>query len=131
MTRDEGVRRALRVARGAVAASAITLAGMAGLAALVIYAGLDEGALTALNQALKLVSIALGTLFAVGIGGEKGLITGALVGMIYILAGYGFYSLIDGTEVRAAVMAVEELVGALAGGVSGAICVNIKPRRRA
>ena len=130
MTREEVVRRLIRVARGVLAASAVTLVGMAGLAALVIYAGLDEGALTALNQALKLISIALGTLFAVGIGGEKGLVTGALVGMLYILAGYGFYSLIDGSETRAAVVAVEELAGALAGGIAGAVCANLRPRRR-
>lgn len=130
MTREEVVRRLIRVARGVLAASAVTLVGMAGLAALVIYAGLDEGALTALNQALKLISIALGTLFAVGIGGEKGLVTGALVGMLYILAGYGFYSLIDGSETRVAVVAVEELAGALAGGIAGAVCANLRPRRR-
>lgn len=130
MTRDEVVRRLIRVARGVLVASAVTLVGMAGFAALVIYAGLNESALTALNQALKLVSVALGTLFAVGIGGEKGLVTGALVGMLYILAGYGFYSLIDGSETRAAVIAIEELAGALAGGIAGAVSANLRPRRR-
>ena len=90
MSKDDVRVRALRVIRGTLAASAFTLVAMAILAALVIYAGLREDSLMALNQGVKLLAIALGTAFAVGIGGEKGLITGALVGMLYILAGYGF-----------------------------------------
>lgn len=127
MSKDDVRARALRVLRGTLAASAFTLVSMAILAALVIYAGLREDSLMALNQIVKLLAIALGTAFAVGLGGEKGLLTGALVGMLYILAGYGFYSLIDGTDAAPAVIAVEEAAGALAGGIAGVICANARP----
>lgn len=130
MAREDKWNRLIRVLRGVVLASAITLVGMAGLSALVIYAGLEDGALTILNQALKLASILLGTLFAVGVGGEKGLATGAVVGILYILVGYGFYCLIDGSEASASAMAVEECAGALAGGLFGMLIANLRPMRR-
>ena len=130
MAQEDARVRALRVVRGTLAASAFTLVSMAVLAALVIYAGLREESLMALNQIVKLAAVVLGTAFAVGLGGEKGLITGALVGMLYILVGYGFYSLIDGSAAAPAVIAVEEAAGALAGGIAGVIFANARPARK-
>ena len=60
------------ILRGVLAAAAATLLGMLLLAAAVIYLEVSDGALTALNQALKLLCVALGARFAVGVGGERG-----------------------------------------------------------
>ena len=79
---------------------------------------------------MKLVSILAGTLFAVGVGGEKGLLTGALVGMLYMLLGYGFYSLIDGSEPAAKVLAMEIAAGALVGAAAGVALANLRGGRR-
>ena len=72
--------------RGVLAAAAATLLGMLLLAAAVIYLEVSDGALTALNQALKLLCVALGARFAVGVGGERGFFTGAAVGLLYMVA---------------------------------------------
>lgn len=127
--REDKMERVFRVLRGTLAAGAITLLLMAGITLLVIYAGLRTAHLTAINQAVKLVSILAGTLLAVGIGGEKGLLTGALVGMLYMLLGYGFYSLIDGSEPTAKVLAMEIAAGALVGAVTGVVLANLRGRR--
>ena len=60
------------ILRGVLAAAAATLLGMLLLAAAVIYLEVSDGALMALNQALKLICVALGARFAVGVGGERG-----------------------------------------------------------
>ena len=82
------------ILRGVLAAAAATLLGMLLLAAAVIYLEVSDGALTALNQALKLLCVALGARFAVGVGGERGFFTGAAVGLLYMIAGYALYCLL-------------------------------------
>ena len=68
----------LAMLRGVLAAAAATLLGMLLLAAAVIYLEVSDGALTALNQALKAVCVALGARFAVGVGGAIGAAVGAV-----------------------------------------------------
>ena len=82
--------------RGLLAAVAATLAGMLLLAAAVIYLDVTDGALAALNQLLKLFSVVLGARLAVGVGGERGFVTGAAVGLLYMIAGYALYCLLGG-----------------------------------
>ncbi len=130
MANSERLLRLVRVLRGVLLASAVTLAGMAALAALVIYANISDSTLTALNQVLKVISIFAGAVFAIGIGGEKGLVTGALVGVLYILAGYGFYCLSDGSEAESAVLLTELAAGVIVGGVFGVTIANMRPSRR-
>ena len=87
------------ILRGVLAAAAATLLGMLLLAAAVIYLEVSDGALMALNQALKLLCVALGARFAVGVGGERGFFTGAAVGLLYMIAGYALYCLLGGGAV--------------------------------
>ena len=79
------------ILRGFLTAAAATLLGMLLLAAAVIYLEVSDGALTALNQLLKLLCVALGARFAVGVGGERGFFTGAAVGLLYMAVGYALY----------------------------------------
>ena len=79
------------ILRGFLTAAAATLLGMLLLAAAVIYLEVSDGALTALNQLLKLLCVALGARFAVGVGGERGFFTGAAVGLLYMVLGYLLY----------------------------------------
>ncbi|MDL2206341.1 TIGR04086 family membrane protein [Eubacteriales bacterium OttesenSCG-928-N13] len=120
----------LRILKGLGMAIAITLGGMAVLAALVIFTPMSDGLLTTLNQLLKVVSIFFGALIAVGRGGEKGLAMGALVGLSYMVLGYLIYSIIDGAIAPAQQIALELLLSALIGAVSGVICANLKPGKR-
>ncbi|MBQ3080173.1 MAG: TIGR04086 family membrane protein [Clostridia bacterium] len=129
MTAEAGIDRALRVAKGVLAASAITLAGMAVYALAVLYLGLNPDRLMILNQVLKAVSILSGTLLALGRGGGKGLITGASVGLLYMVVGFGFYCLLDGTGADAGAFAKELISGAIFGAIAGIAIANLKPAK--
>lgn len=116
--------------RGLLAAVAATLAGMLLLAAAVIYLDVTDGALAALNQLIKLFSVVLGARLAVGVGGERGFVTGAAVGLLYMALGYVVYWRLGGALFSAAAMLLEMLVGLAVGAAAGAVCANLRPRAR-
>ena len=116
--------------RGLLAAVAATLAGMLLLAAAVIYLDVTDGALAALNQLLKLFSVVLGARLAVGVGGERGFVTGAAVGLLYMALGYVLYWRLGGALFSAAAMLLEMLAGFAVGAAAGAVCANLRPRAR-
>ena len=116
--------------RGLLAAVAATLAGMLLLAAAVIYLDVTDGALAALNQFLKLFSVVLGARLAVGVGGERGFVTGAAVGLLYMALGYVLYWRLGGALFSAAAMLLEMLAGFAVGAAAGAVCANLRPRAR-
>ena len=116
--------------RGLLMAVAATLAGMLLLAAAVIYLDVTDGALAALNQLLKLFSVVLGARLAVGVGGERGFVTGAAVGLLYMALGYVLYWQLGGALFSAAAMLLEMLAGFAFGAAVGAVCANLHPRAR-
>ena len=118
------------ILRGFLTAAAATLLGMLLLAAAVIYLEVSDGALTALNQLLKLLCVALGARFAVGVGGERGFFTGAAVGLLYMAVGYALYWQLGGALFSAAAMLLEILAGFAVGAAAGAVCANLRPRAR-
>ena len=118
------------LARGLLAALALTLLGMVGIAALAVYAKASDGAIRGLNQALKCLSILLGTCAAVGRGGEKGFVTGMAVAMLYMALGYALAVGLGGSAFAVPGMLGEILIGAALGGVAGAILSNIPAPRR-
>ena len=120
----------VRVLKGVMAAAVVTLVGILILSFAVMLRGIGENTIQILNQAIKVISILSGVWISVGRGGEKGLVSGAVVGILYILIGYGLYSVIDGTQASASVMAIEETAGALIGGLAGVVLANMKPARK-
>ena len=66
----------LSILKGLLAAAAVTLLGMALIAALVLTARLSDGVLTLLNQLLKALAVVLGVRAAVERGGNRGFFTG-------------------------------------------------------
>ena len=122
---------ALSVIRGLLCAVAATLVLMAVLAALVVYAGLSDGLLRGLNQVVKAAAVLLGTLAAVGVGGERGFLTGALLGMLYMILGYGLCLALGGAAFAASDMLGEILLGSAFGGIVGSVLANLPARRGA
>lgn len=123
----------LSILKGLFAAAAVTLLGMALIAALVLAARLNDGLLTALNQLLKALAVVLGVCAAVERGGSRGFVTGMTVALVYMITGYGLYVALGGGRFDAAQMLGEMLLGAAMGGAAGAVRVNLpaKPRRKA
>jgi len=119
-----------RIIRGVLAAAGVTLLGMLVMAAAVVFLGLPDGAIRALNQVLKLISVCIGTFCAVGVGGEKGFLTGAAAAAVYMIAGYACCCVLGGTPFSWAAMLGEIVLGAAAGAVLGSVLANLQPRSR-
>ena len=115
------------VARGVLTAAGVTLAGMLIMAAAIMYLGLSEVWLTPLNQVLKLAAVLAGAYLAVGRGGERGLVTGAVTAALFMIAGYACYCALGGMSFSWSAMLTEILVGGAIGGAFGAILANMKP----
>ena len=120
----------LRTLRGLLVAALITLGEMVLLSGGVVVIGIGDEALFILNQAAKILSIFAGVYAAVGVGGERGFITGAAVGILYMVLGYALYYALNGGISSAAVMLGEMLLGMLLGALSGAVTANLRPVKR-
>ncbi len=126
----ERIARILNILKGLGAAIGVSLIGMAILAAVVVYLPISDGLLLGLNQALKVLSIGLGVLTAVGRGGSKGFVSGLILGLLYMALGYGLYAFLSGEHSPAGLMVGEMVLGALIGALSGAVAANLKPGKR-
>lgn len=108
------------ILKGAGVALALSLTAVAVLACL----PLSQKLVYPINQTLKVVAVALGTLLFVR--GEKGWIKGIAIGLIFTALSYLAFSAIGGDFSLSWLILVELLLAALAGALSGAIAVNIK-----
>lgn len=125
-----GQRSGWALAKGFLVALGLTAGGMLILAALVVFTGLNDTAIKVINQIIKAVAVFAGTLAAVGVGGERGLITGAAVGTVYSIAGYMMYVFLGGNEFLLTELLGEMLICVAAGSASGAVIANITPKVR-
>ena len=118
------------IMKGLLCAVALTLLMMVGVAALALAVRISDGALTALNQVMKLLSILLGVTVAVGRGGQRGFLTGMTVAMLYMTIGYGCYVALGGNALVVTQMLGEILIGAALGATAGAVLSNLPAGRR-
>lgn len=118
------------IMKGLLCAVALTLLMMMGVAALALAVRISDGALTALNQVMKLLSILLGVTVAVGRGGQRGFLTGMTVAMLYMTIGYGCYVALGGNALVVTQMLGEILIGAALGATVGAVLSNMPASRR-
>lgn len=58
----------------------------------------DDTVIRVINQLVKLLSIFVGTWVMLGRGGERGMLYGALLGLIYMALGVGLYALLSGQQ---------------------------------
>lgn len=122
---------AAAVLKGLASAVGATLIGMLIMTAAVIFLGMSDAAIRAANQFLKISAVFLGTFLAVGRGGERGLVTGAALGIIYAFAGYMLYICLGGGVFDPAALMGEMTICLAAGGACGVMCANMKKRRKA
>ncbi len=127
---SERLNTLARILMGLAAAILVTLAGMAILAVIVVYTRIGDGAITTLNQVVKLAAIFAGVLVCVRPGGRRGFLLGGVTGLIYMALGYGVYCLLDGGLINFSSLAMELLMGAALGAFSGALTANMPCRAR-
>ena len=128
--RDARLNILLSLIKGLLAAVALTLLCVAGLAALAVFARVSDGLITALNQALKTAAIILGVVVAVGRGGDRGFFTGMALAMAYMALGYWMYVALGGSAFSVTDMLGEILIGAAVGAIAGAILSNLPAKKR-
>lgn len=120
----------LSLSKGLLCAIALTLVGMAGIAALAVYLRASDTAIRILNQALKCLAILLGVGVAVGRGGSRGFFIGMALAIVYMALGYALAVLLGGNAFAVPGMLGEILIGAALGGVIGAVLANLPKSRR-
>ena len=120
---------ALGALRGLAVAVGITALGMLALGLMAGYTAVTDDTIRLMNQCLKLASVLLGTLAAVGMGGERGRVKGMAVGALYMLLGLGILGLVSGMNADWSTLAGEVLIGAAVGGAAGALLANLPARR--
>ena len=113
-----------QVAMSAAAAVVISLVFVLIFTLIIQLFSLPLGAVKPVNQVFKIVAIVAGGL--IFIRGEKGLVKGLIYGITAVLATYLLFGLISCSFEISWFFAIEILIGAVAGAVTGVIAVNIK-----
>ena len=73
------------------------------------------------NQLIKLASIFVGVWVMSGRGSDRGLMWGALLGLIYMALGVGLYALLSGQQLPFTAYLSDLAMGVAGGGIAGAI----------
>ena len=117
-----------RLLRGLGVSILTTLVGVALFSLLMQWVKPSDGAIRVFNQVLKLLSIALGVWSAVGRGGEKGLMRGAVVGLGYMGLGVALYAILSGQQAAFSSYLADLAMGVAGGGIVGMILSNISAK---
>ena len=103
--------------KGAVTALIVTVAAVLALALIVKQSGMDETKISAINQAIKVISIFIAARSVM----EKQLFTGCISGLIYVAVGYIAFSLIEGEFGDVMLLLADLAMGAIVGALVGLI----------
>ncbi|MDR2656675.1 MAG: TIGR04086 family membrane protein [Oscillospiraceae bacterium] len=109
------------VITGVLAALIVTVIGVAAFALVVRWVSPSDTVISVINQALKLIAIAVGVLFALRRNSESGLLKGALIGFTYMLLGVVAYSLLSDLPIRLTAYLADLGMGIAGGGLCGMI----------
>lgn len=120
----------IAIGRGLLTSVALTVLGVVVFALLIRWLNLTDTVVSVLNQALKLVSIFVGTRACVGIGGSSGVFKGATVGILYMMLGIVAYAFLSGLTLVPSAYLADLGMGVAAGGLCGMIMSNMKPKKR-
>lgn len=85
-----------KAVKGAIFGLIVTVLSVLVLAIIVKQFGLSDGAIAAINQAVKVVAIFITAFIATSGAEQNKILTGALAGALYVLFGFGAFSLIEG-----------------------------------
>ena len=106
-----------KLIRGVLGAVGVTLACILLFAFMMQWLKPSDGVIRVVNQLIKLAAIFVG----VRLGGERGLLTGALVGFLYMLLGVVLYALLSGQQLPLTSYLSDIAMGVAGGGIAGAL----------
>lgn len=107
--------------RGLLAAIGVTLVCVLVFALLMQWLRPSDNLIRIVNQVIKLGSIFAGVRAVLDRSVENGLITGALLGLIYMALGVGLYALLSGQQLPWTAYLSDIAMGIAGGGISGAL----------
>ena len=124
MQTDVKTNGIFQILKGTGLALALSFLGVIILASILRVTSLSDGVIYPVNQTLKVLSAFLGAVFFVR--GEKGLVKGVAIGLLFTALSYLTFSAIGGDFSLSWWIIVELVLSALAGVVGGVIGVNIR-----
>jgi len=114
--------------KGLLTAAVVTVLGVAAFALLLRLFDVSDAVVSAVNQALKLLSVFLGVRAAAGKGGG-GVLKGALLGFLYMALGILGYQVFSGIDASPAAYWADLAMGVAAGGLFGMISGDRKTKK--
>ena len=126
MRRGRGDKPLSAVLRGVVIAACVTVIGVAAFALILNWWNASDGAITAINQVVKFVSILAGVTSAMQAGERGGVMRGMCVGVLYMAFGIVCYCLLMGQSPRFSAYLADLGMGLAAGGLFAMILTSRK-----
>jgi len=111
--------------KGLLISIAFTAAAVVVFALLMQWLKPGDGVIRAVNQIIKLLSIACGIFFTIKRGGENGLLRGAAIGLCYMALGVVLYILLAGQNIPLSSYLADLAMGVAGGGITGMILSNL------
>ncbi len=123
MQNEDSFDGAFSVVKGALVALGVGLFLSIVFACILRACHLSEGVIYPVNQVVKALSVAAGTLLFVR--GSKGWLKGGLIGLLFTMLSYLAFSAIGGDFSLSWLILLETLVGMLSGALCGILAVNL------
>lgn len=120
----------LSIVKGSLIALCISLVGVLIFAFCLKFTSLSDKLITPINQVIKGISIFFGVFFGLRKRKDKGLVSGLLIGLIYTVAAFLVFSLLNASFVFDLTLLYDIIFGSLIGGICGIICINVKKTTR-
>ena len=112
--------------KGSLISVCVSLVAILLFAFIIKLTGMSKGLIKVINQIIKVVSIFLGTFFILRKTGQKGLVTGIIIGLLYTIIAFVVFSILNGKFAFDITLLIDIIFGAVMGAICGAICVNLK-----
>ena len=123
MRNENSFNEGFSIVKGVACAVAVSLLGAIVFAVLLRGGFLSDRVIYPINQALKSLSLIVGVLLF--IRGEKGLVKGVVVGLLFTAVSYLAFSAVGNDFSLSWLIFVELAVAVLVGGISGILAVNL------
>lgn len=112
----------LTVLKGAIIALVISLLSILAFAFIIKLTGLNDNLIKPINQIIKVLSIFIGCLLAFKKDGEKTLIKGAIIGVLYIILAFVLFSILNGSFDFSAGIFLDIFFGLIVGVICAVVC---------
>lgn len=116
------------VLKGGMVGLCVALIGILIFAFILRFTNISDKIITPVNQVIKGISIFLGVFIGMKKHKEAGLLSGFLIGLLFTIAAFLMFSILDGAFCFDRTLLNDIIFGSVVGAICGIICVNLKKR---